>query len=198
MSALGDVDDDLLGGAGDDGGVVDLQVGDAAGAAGGVRQVAVEQLGPLEVGRIGDAVDGTQDRVDLELVCSHLRAGQPAGVGGLPDQALELGQQVADFAQAAVGGPDDVAGEPGIADGSLKAGRFGLEALGSDEARRIVGTRVDPQTGAQTLEARVGRGVVRRQGVLRDQRADIGINNTHGTGLSLTVAGSRSRGDLDC
>ena len=86
-------------------------------AAGGVVEVAVQQLLALEAGRAGDAVDGAQDRVDLKLVGRDFVGAQAAGVGRLADQALELVQQVADFVQATFGGADDVAGAVGVVDG---------------------------------------------------------------------------------
>src|SRR5207249_184473 len=49
---------------------VDLEVVDrgAEHAAGRVIQAAVEQLDAIELRRVGNAVDGVQDRVDLELI----------------------------------------------------------------------------------------------------------------------------------
>ena len=57
-----------------------------------------------------------EDRVDLELVGRDFFRRQAAGVGRLADEALELGQQRADFGQATFGGADDVAGAAGVVD----------------------------------------------------------------------------------
>ena len=81
-----------------------------AGVAERVTQAAVQQVLALEARGVGDAVDGVQDRVNLELISADFVGAEPAGVGRLVDQALKLGQQVADFVQAAFGGSDDVVG----------------------------------------------------------------------------------------
>ncbi len=68
-------------------GAVDLVVHDLRGlAADGEVERAVEQLGALEAGGGGDAVDGLQDRVDLLLVGFFFLGGQAGIVGGLADQ----------------------------------------------------------------------------------------------------------------
>ena len=82
--AVGDADDDVLGGVVGQAGGVDLEVAEGAavaGAAGGVGQVAVQQLVALEARGVGDAVDRVQDRVHLELVGRDLVAAEAAGVG---------------------------------------------------------------------------------------------------------------------
>jgi hypothetical protein len=77
-------------------------------------EVAVEELDALEAGGAGDAVDGLQDRVDLELVGLPSSSGEAGLAGGGGDQALELGEQAGDLLQAALGDVDDLVGALGV------------------------------------------------------------------------------------
>jgi hypothetical protein len=104
---------------------------------------------------------------------------QTTGVGGLSDEALELGQQRADFAQTTFGGTDDVARAVGVVDRGRNAGLLGLEVFARDQACGVIGAGVDLQTGAQALQAGVQRVVVLVQDSLTDQRADVGVYSAH-------------------
>jgi hypothetical protein len=66
--------------------VVERRAGHAAGA---VVQVAIKQTLAFEAGALGDPVDGSQDRVNLELIGADFFLGQAAGVCALADQPLE-------------------------------------------------------------------------------------------------------------
>src|SRR5690606_9592551 len=147
---------------------------------GRVAQLAVEQLLALEGHAAGQAVDGVENRVDLELVGLDFLLAEPAGVGGLVDQALELVEQAADLGQAAFGGGDDVAGALGVAHGGHDAGLLGAEVLAGDEAGGVVGAAVDLQTGREPLEAGVELLVVVAQNALGDERVDVGVDAGHG------------------
>src|SRR5207253_728628 len=105
---------------------------------------------------------------------------QAAAVGGRADQALELVEERADLVEATLGGADDVARPLGVVDGRADAGLLGAEVLAGDEARGIVLTAVDLQTGAQPLEAGVELVLVAAEHPLGDQRADVRINPAHG------------------
>src|SRR5690606_23593196 len=91
-----------------DAGAVDLHARDLgrADTAGRVVIAAVQELHALERRALGDAVDGVQDGVHLELVGLNFFRAQTAGVGRLVHQALQLGQQRADFVQTTLGGAD--------------------------------------------------------------------------------------------
>ena len=83
-----------------------------------------------------NAVDGGQNRVHLQLIGADFIGAEPAGVGGLTDQTLKLGQQRADFVQATFGGSDNIAGKAGIVDRGLDAGLFLLKTPGWRSNRR--------------------------------------------------------------
>lgn len=85
-----------------------------------------------------------------------------AGVGGLADEALQLGQQGADFVQAAFRGAQHVAGAAGVVDGLGDPRLFGAEVFAGDQAGGIVGAGVDLQTGAEPLQARIKTVIVLR------------------------------------
>src|SRR5439155_19746196 len=145
--------------------VVDLRAVDSAGR---VREVAVQQLDALEAGRLAQPVDRLQDRVNLKLIGIRFFLGQPAGVRRLVDQALQLGQQVADFAEATFGRANDVIGAACVVDRLRNPSLFGLEIFGGDETGGVVRAGVDSQTGAQSLERRVQALVIFCQHALRD------------------------------
>ena len=117
-------------------------------------QVTIEKVSAFEGGAVGNAVDRIKDRVNLKLVCRNLAGSQTAGVGGLADEALNLGQQVADFAQTAFGGADDDSGLAGVVDRRGQAGILLIEALDGDQTGGVIRAAVDLQTSAQSFEAR--------------------------------------------
>src|SRR5262249_36733044 len=86
----------------------DLGAGDGRGGQAGddVVELAVEQLQAAEGRRVGDARDRLDRRVDLQLVGGPLLVADGARVGGLDDQALDRGEQVADLRQGAFGRRD--------------------------------------------------------------------------------------------
>src|SRR5262249_52957951 len=122
-------------------------------AAGRIREIAIQKLAAFEGGRLGDAVDGGENRVHLELIRGDLVGAETTAVGGLTDEALELGQQGADFVQATFGSSDHVTGKAGVADRRLNASLFLLQGLASDETCGVIGAGVDSQTCAEPLEA---------------------------------------------
>src|SRR5204862_8166995 len=117
--------------------------------------------------------------------------GEPAGVGGLADQALKLREQPADFAQATFGGADDIAGAAGVINRLRDAGLLGAKIFAGDQAGRIVGAGVDFQTGAQPFEAGAELVIVSPQNALRDQGADVGVDSAHGKRLTFSHTGRR-------
>ena len=164
-------------------GAVDLQGREGAGGrhpAGrvGVRPVQQVLAGVRRRGR--HPVDRVQDRVDLRLVRRQLAAALAGAVGGGADQRLQLGQQRADLGQATGGGPDHVVGHVGVGDGGVDPGLLVLEVVGLDQAGRVIGAGVDPQARAQPGQARLQRLVVLGQGVLGNQRANVGVDRAHG------------------
>jgi general stress protein YciG len=122
------LDGDRTGAALRHAGGVELQVGDLRGRhrRGRVGQVAVEQFAALELGRVGDAVDGGEDQVDFLLVGDALVVTDAGFVARAVDQVLEVGQQGGDLAQPGLGNRDDVD----------SAGHVGLRGLHGVFSRR--------------------------------------------------------------
>ncbi len=192
LPALGDGHDDVHGRVIGKVGRVDLHRRDVGGghAAGGVGEIAVEQLGALEGGAAGEAVDRTEDRVNLNLVGLCFRGGEAAGAGRLIDECLELVQQRADFAQTTLGGADDVTGAFGVADGLVNAGFFSAKIFAGDEASRIIRAAIDAKAGAEALKRAAQIVLVLAQHALRYQRADIGVDSAHSSVSSVTGRGN--------
>src|SRR5205823_872159 len=82
-----------------------------------------------------------------------------AGVGGVDGQRPNVAQKVVNFAERAFRRLDDVGGFLAVGDGLVEAVDLGAQALGDDEAGRIVGCLVDPESAGQLLDAEADRGV---------------------------------------
>ncbi len=171
-----------------DEGAVDGQIGDSGGdAAGGVSEVAIQELTAFEGCGLRDAVDGGQDGVNLQLISGDLAGTESAGVGSLSDEALELSQKGADFVEAAFGSSDNIASEAGVVDGGLNSGLFLLQTEAGDQTGRVVGAGVDLQAGAEALQAFVEIGVVLQQRILCNKRTDVRVNYATHVCLSVTL-----------
>ena len=118
---------------------------------------AVENRLALELRDLRDAVDGLKSRVNLQLVGRDHVAVDDRRVADLGHQTANIGQQIGDLAQRAVGRADQHAAVLRVGDGLLHRGDIVRLNRRGDHAGGIVRTGVDSKTGAQPGHGRVQR-----------------------------------------
>lgn len=122
-------------------------------AADRVVKVAVQKLGALEAGGVGDTVDRLKDRVDLELIRIALLLRHACFVGGRSDEALKFDKHVRDFLKATFGDVDNLVSALRVGDRAVDGRLLCAEILRRDETCRIVGAAVDAVAGRKALQA---------------------------------------------
>ena len=115
------------------------------------RGGAVEQRVAVEGRGAGRAIHGRQDRVDLALDGLLLRVGKPGGIGGSHCQPVGLDEQIGGSCKRPVGDVGDMVSPQQRPHLRFEAAQDRPEVLRGDQARRVVGSTIDPLPGGQLL-----------------------------------------------
>ena len=185
-----DLDGDADLGLGPEIGLVNLEVGNRSGvdAVGDEVEASVEESSSLELGDLGDAVDGLERRIDLQLVGRDLFGTHGPGIGGLGDESADVVQQGTDLSEGTIGRGDHLVGTFAVGDRPFDPDDVAAEDFAGDESGGVILPGVDSQTGAQSGERLLEHRIGASEGLLSVERTYIRIDSSHARRASLTTS----------
>ena len=123
---------------------------------------AIQQLGAVEVGGLGDSVDLVQQLIDLGLEGVTLGLGVGA-VGGLGGQLHHTVQHGMNLSQVAFGSLDEADAILGVGGSGLQTGDLGLHLLADGQTGSVITGTVDAEARGQLLQRLGDSGIVHAQ-----------------------------------